>query len=140
MRRVKPARRVWLLAASFVVAAVLGPAVGVAQPAPQTSLSISGQADWISPNQINVYVTVQGTGGPGFVNVEVVQALPPIFGRIGFGGTQIICDGQRHTYAVAVVGGGPAGFQLGEAEASANAGCPSSGSDFATQSIRIRKP
>jgi hypothetical protein len=67
------------------------------------------------------------------------QTALTISGRNGNGGAQIICDGQRHTYAVAVFGGGPAGFQLGQAEASGNAFCPNSGSDFTTQSIRITK-
>ena len=139
MRRLKPLRALWLLAATLGMAAVLMPAAAVAQPGQQTTLRISGQADYISPNQIIVYVTVAGTGGTGSVQVQVQQAQPPFPPTVGFGSTSIICDGRHRTYAVSVFGFGFPGWQLGEAEASAFAFCPS-GSDFDTQSIRITKP
>jgi hypothetical protein len=140
MRRSKPLRALWLLAATLGIAAVLTPAAAVAQPAQQTTLSIAGQADYISQNQINVYVTVVGTGGTGFVSVQVQQARPPFPPMSGGGSTSTICDGRHRTYAVSVFGfGGFPGWQLGDAEASAFATCPS-GSDFATKSIRITRP
>jgi hypothetical protein len=136
-RRVRRTR--WLLAAALVAIAVITPAAAVAQPTP-TELSISGNADYISPNQIIVYVTVEGSGGTGSVFVQAQQAQPPFPTQSGFGSTNIFCDGQRHTYAVSVFSGQffP-GWQLGEAEASANAFCPS-GSDFETKDIRITRP
>jgi hypothetical protein len=106
----------------------------------QTRLNISRQADFISQGQIIVYVTVRGEGGPGFVSVNVVQARPPFGANFGFGFANIICDGHPRTYAVTVFGGFFPGWQLGEAEASATAFCPTSGSDFDTQTIRITKP
>lgn len=139
MRQVRPLRGLWFLAATFIAAAVLTPTVGVAAPAQQTTLNISSQADLISGSQILVYVTVQGTGGPGSVFVNVVQARPPFFGIIGNGFAQILCDGRRRTYAVSVFGFS-GNVQLGEAEAFANANCPTSGSAAATQTIRITKP
>jgi hypothetical protein len=119
--------------------AVLAPAAAVAQPSP-TELSISGQADYISQNQIIVYVSVRGSGGTGSVFVQVQQPQPPFPTQSGSGFANIICDGQRRTYAVSVFSFTffP-GWQLGEAEASANAFCPSGG-DFETQDIRITKP
>jgi hypothetical protein len=141
LRRPRPLQGVWLLGAALVAAAALAPA-GAGAPSQQTSASISGQADWISNNHINVYVTVQGSGGCcGFLNVNVSQATP-FGGANGMGGTQIFCGGQRQTYAVNVFGGGGfPGFQLGEALATAQAFCPSPfppGSDSKT--IRITKP
>jgi hypothetical protein len=140
MRRLE-LHTLWLLLATLAALAVLTPAA-VAQfpPSQQTSLNISGQADLISPGQIIVYVTVDGNGGVGSVGVNVIQARPPLGANFGFGFTQIICDGQRRTYAVSVFGGGFPGWQLGEAEASASAFCPTSGSDFDTQTIRITRP
>jgi hypothetical protein len=119
--------------------AVLAPAAAVAQPSP-TELSISGQADYISQNQIIVYVSVRGSGGTGSVFVQVQQPQPPFPTQFGSGFANIICDGQRRTYAVPVFGFQffP-GWQLGGAEASANAFCPSGG-DFETQDIRITRP
>jgi hypothetical protein len=140
MRRARRRHIVWLLVAAFVALAALAPSAAVAQPAAATELSISGQADWIGHFQINVYVTVRGEGGTGFVNVNVQQAQPPLPPNSGFGGTQIICDGQRRTYGVFVGPNAFPGWQLGEAEASASASCPSSGTDFETKSIRITKP
>lgn len=142
MRQAKRLHALWLLAAIFAVLAVLTPAAAVAQfpPSQQTTLSISGHADYISQGQINVYVTVKGEGGTGFVSVNVVQARPPFGANFGMGSTNLICDGQRRTYAVSVFGGFFPGWQLGQAEASANAFCPTSGSDFDTQTIRITKP
>lgn len=142
IRRPRPLHGLWPLGAALVAAAAFAPAGAVAQPTQQTSASISGQADWISNNHINVYVTVQGSGGCcGFLNVNVSQATP-FGGANGMGGTQIFCDGQRHTCAVSVFGGGGfPGFQLGEALATAQAFCPGPfppGSDSRT--IRITKP
>jgi hypothetical protein len=139
MKRGKRARWAGLVLAMLVVVAVGASSAAVGAPAPQTSVSISGQADWISLNQINVYVTVSGTGGTGFLNVQVVQARPPFAGILGGGGRQIICDGQRRVYPVNVFQGGP-GWHLGEAEAFASAFCPTSGSAEDTQTIRITKP
>jgi hypothetical protein len=140
MSRLRPLHALWLSVATLVATAVLTPVAAVAQPAPLTTLSISGQADYISQSQINVYVAVKGTGGTGSVFVQVQQANPPFPPQSGFGSTGIICDGQRRTYAVSVFGfGGFPGWQLGEAAASASAFCPTSGSDFDTNSIRITK-
>jgi hypothetical protein len=139
MRR-KPLQAFWSVAATLAMAAVLTPAAAVAQPAQLTTLKISGQADYISPTQIIVYVTVDGTGGTGNVSVQVQQAQPPFPAMFGFGSTGIICDGQHRKVAVSVFGFGFPGWQLGDAEASAFAFCPTSGSDFDTQSIRITKP
>jgi hypothetical protein len=139
MRRARPRHIVWLLVAAFVALAAMAPSAAVAQPAPATELSIQGQADWIGLNQLSVYVTVRGEGGTGFLNVQVQQTRPPIGTTFGNAGTQIICDGQRRTYGVTLFGFGP-GWQLGDAEASAQANCPPSGGDFETKSIRITKP
>jgi hypothetical protein len=138
MRRARRRHIVWLLVAAFVALAAMAPSAAVAQPAPATELSISGQADWIGSNQIDVYVTVRGAGGVGFLVVQAQQTRPPIGTTFGNGGTQVICDGQRRTYAVQLFGFGP-GWQLGDAEAFAQADCPS-GSDVETKSIRITKP
>jgi hypothetical protein len=98
-------------------------------------MSISGQADWISPNHVNVYVTVQGGGGFGGVEVAVNQAT--LFGpAAGSGGTPVFCDGQRHTYGVQISGGQ---FTLGEAVATSTGGCPS-GALAASKTIMLRKP
>jgi hypothetical protein len=140
MSRPRRLHALWLLVATLVAIAVLAPAAAVAQPAPATTLSISGQADFVSPNQINVYVVVQGTGGLGSVFVQVQQANPPFATQVGNGSTGVICDGQRRTHAVSVFGffSFP-GWQLGNAEAAATAFCPTSGSDFDTRSIRITR-
>jgi hypothetical protein len=106
----------------------------------RTRLSIARPADFISQGQIIVYVTVRGEGGVGFVSVNVVQARPPLGANFGFGSTNLICDGHPRTYAVTVFGSFFPGWQLGEAEAAANAFCPTSGSDFDTRTIRITKP
>jgi hypothetical protein len=140
-RRSRPLRALSSLAAVFSVVAVLAPAGAVSAPSQQTTASISGQADWIHNFSINVYVTVQGFGGPGGLNVQVNQATP--FGPATGGGfTPIFCDGTRNTYAVGVFGMGPGpGFVLGEALATAQAFCPSPfppGTD--TQTIRITRP
>jgi hypothetical protein len=141
IRRPRARRGLRLLGATIAAAAALAPAGAVAQPVQPTSATISGQADWISNNHINVYVTVQGSGGCcGFLNVNVSQATP-FGGANGMGGTGIFCDSQRQTYAVSVFGGGGPGFQLGQALATAQAFCPSPfppGSDSKT--IRITKP
>jgi hypothetical protein len=137
--RKKSRQMIWLLAATVIAIAVLTAGTAAAQPAPQTSVSISGQADWISLGQINVYVTVEGTGGVGFLNVQVVQARPPFAGILGGGGRQIICDGQHRVYPVNVFQGGP-GWHLGTAEAFASAVCPTSGSAEDSQTIRISRP
>jgi hypothetical protein len=137
MRRPGRLHVLWLLAAALVAVAAFTPAA-VAQPAPATTLNISGNADFVSSFQINVYVTVQGEGGTGFVSVQVQQARPPFPPQSGSGGTSVICDGQRRTYAVPVFAFTFPGWQLGEAEAFATASCPS-GSDTDTQSIRITK-
>jgi hypothetical protein len=139
MRRGNGVRSLGSLAAMLGAIALLVSAAAVGAPAPQTSVSISGQADWISLNQINVYVTVEGTGGVGFLNVQVVQARPPFSGILGGGGRQIICDGHRRVYPVNVFQGGP-GWHLGEAEAFASAFCPTSGSAEDSNTIRITKP
>lgn len=136
----RPLRAISWLASAFAVVAVLAPAGAVSAPSQQTTASISGQADWIHNQSISVYVTVQGVGGNGFLNVQVNQATP--FGPMtGGGGTPIFCDGTRNTYGVAIFGMGP-GFQLDEALATAQAFCPSpfpsSGTD--SQTIRITKP
>jgi hypothetical protein len=139
-RRTLPRRR-WFLSAAIVAVTTFAPAGAVAQTAPAPTLSISGQADWIQPFHINVYVTVAGTGGPGgFVNVNVEQPQPPFGSAGGAGGTPLTCDGKRRTYAVQVNGFGGSGFQLGEAEASAVASCPGSAFAFEVKSIRITKP
>jgi hypothetical protein len=139
IRRPWPRRRIWLLGAALTAAAALVPAGAVAQPTQQTTASISGQADWIHNFSISVYVTVQGFGGQGGLNVQVNQATP--FGPMTGGGfTPIFCDGTRNTYGVAIFGMGP-GFQLDQALATAQAFCPSPfppGTD--TQTIRITKP
>lgn len=140
VRRLRPRRGLWLLGATLIAAAAMVPGGAVAQPAPQNSISISGQADWINNNQITVYVTVQGSGGFfGNIGVNVSQANP-FGGMNGGGGTQIFCDGHRRTYAIAVFGGG-SGWQLGQALATAQVFCPNPfppGSD--SQTIRITKP
>ena len=137
MRRPGRLHTLWLLAAALVAVAAFSSAAA-AQPAP-TTVNISGNADYVSQFQINVYVTVLGEGGTGFVNVQVQQARPPFPPQNGSGGTNVICDGQRRTYAVPVFNfmAFP-GWQLGEAEASATAFCPS-GTDTDTQSIRITR-
>jgi hypothetical protein len=131
------------MAAAVLAGAALMPAGAVAQPAEQTNLSLSGQADYIAPFHIDVYATVQGTGGFGNLFVSVQQPFPPFGTTFGNGNTQVICDGQRRTYAVAVFGSGPfpgPGFQLGEASAFASVFCPTSGSDEESRTIRITKP
>jgi hypothetical protein len=140
MSRPRRLHALWLLVAMLVAIAVLTPTAAVAQSAPATTLSISGNADYVSNNQINVYVAVDGTGGTGFLSVQVQQVNPPFPPQTGSGGTNVICDGQRRVYAVSVFSFQffP-GWQLGDAEASANAFCPGSGSDFDTQSIRITR-
>jgi hypothetical protein len=139
MSRAEARPTFWLTAAAVVVLAALAPGAAVAQQAAQTELSISGQADFISQSQINVYVTVRGEGGTGFLSVQAQQTRAPFPPTSGFGSTQIICDGQRRTYGVNVFGSSFPGWQLGDAEASAFASCPS-GTDFETKSIRITKP
>jgi hypothetical protein len=140
IRRAKRQHALWSLAAVFAALAVLAPPAATAQPGQDTTVSIAGQADYINGAQIAVYVTIQGVGGFGFVGVNVQQPQP--FGTtFGNGGTQIFCDGQRHTYAVTVNFNGGPPFQLGEALATANAFCPSpfpGGIDSRT--IRITKP
>ena len=135
----RPRHALWLLAAALASIAVIIPAGAVAASTP-TDVSISGNADYISPTQIVVYVTVQGSGGTGGVSVQVQQAQTPFPPQSGFGNTAIICDGQHRTYAVSVFSfQGFPGWQLGDAEASASAFCPS-GFTFATRSIRITRP
>lgn len=130
-----------LVSLAFAGSTAFGkPTPAAAQYQQQTRLSISRNADFISQGQIIVYVAVRGEGGPGFVSVNVVQARPPFGANFGFGGTNLICDGHRRMYAVSIFGGFFPGWQLGNAEASANAFCPTSGSDFDTQTIRITKP
>jgi hypothetical protein len=125
-----------LLAAALLLVALLIPPAAVAAPAAATTLSISGQATWISPGHVDVFITVQGTGGVGGVDVVVDQATP--FGPAsGGGGTPIFCDGQRHTYGVQISGGA---FVLGEALATATGACPVSGAVAASNTIRLRKP
>jgi len=135
MRRGKSLRRFWLLAVAFLLAAALTPATAAADPAPRTTMSISSQAELISPNHVNVYITVQGSGGFGGVDVGVTQAT--LFGPAnGNGGTPVFCDGQRRTYQVTVFGGN---FTLGEAVATATGGCPS-GALAASNTIMLKKP
>jgi hypothetical protein len=135
MRRGHPSRRFWLLIAALFVAAALTPATAIADPAPRTTMSISGQAELISLNHVNVYITVQGSGGFGGVDVGLTQAT--FFGpATGNGFTEVFCDGQRRTYQVTVFGGN---FTLGEAVASATGGCPS-GTLAASNTIMLKKP
>ena len=138
MRRTSSLQTFCSLAAILVLVTALTAAAAVAQSAPQTTVSISGQADYISQDQIIVYITVQGTGGIGAAGVNAQQVVA--FGTTtGGSGVTLICDGKRRTYAVSIVGAG-VGWQLGEALAGADANCPASGSDFVSKTIRITKP
>jgi hypothetical protein len=142
MRRANLRRTFLLLLPTLAAITVLAPGAAVAQPAQQTDLSIHEQADYIASFRIIVYVSVDGIGGFGNINVNVQQPQPFFGTAFGFGNRPIVCDGQRRTYAIDVFGGGMfgPGFALGEALATASAFCPVGPADFETRTIRISKP
>jgi hypothetical protein len=109
------------LAVLAVGAALAVPAAAVAANDPSGSVSLSSSADWISPAQIIVYVTVScapyfagpTTPGAGFVFVQVNQATSTSSpGGFGSSSAQYTCDNQNHRLALAV---SPGPWQLGTA-------------------------
>jgi len=131
------------LAVLAVGAALAVPATGVAAANPAASVSLSSSADWISPAQIIVYVTVScapyfsggTTPGAGYVSVQVNQATSTSSpGGYGSGFASFTCDNQNHRLALSVE---PGPWQLGTALATAQVcgfAC-----DFQTKQIRITK-
>jgi hypothetical protein len=132
------------LAVIAVGAALAVPAAGVAAANPAVSSSISSSADWISPTQIVVYVTVScapwfsggTTPGAGTVYVNVNQATSASSpGGFGFMSTSFTCDNQNHRLALNV---SPGPWQLGTAFAIVQA-CGFSCDTPQTKQIRITK-
>jgi hypothetical protein len=111
------------LACLALVAVLAVPAAAVAASNPAVNVSLSSQADWISPAQIVVYATFScapffaGTApGTGFVEVTVNQAASTTPGGVGSGFQGLItCDNQNHRVAISVT---PGPWQLGPAIAS----------------------
>jgi hypothetical protein len=130
------------LACLALVAALAVPALAAAANNPAASVSLSSQADWISPTQIIVYMTVScapfftgtTTPGVGFAQVSVNQATGPAPGGSGFSSTPFTCDNQNHRVALSVT---PGPWQLGPALASA-AACGFT-CDIITKQIKITK-
>jgi hypothetical protein len=140
MRRTNLRRALLSLLPALAAIAVLVPGAAVAQPAQQIDVSIHQQADYIAGFRLIVYVSVNGIGGFGNVNVNVQQPQPFFGTAFGNGGRPILCDGQRRTYAVDIFGGGFPGFALGEAHATATAFCPFQPMGIDERTIRVSKP
>jgi hypothetical protein len=110
---------------------------GYRNPGP-TTVKISQSAQFISPFQINVVVTISCNVGSGYgVSVDVQQ--PQGFGQTTtvHGDTSGQCTGSQQKLAVSVFPFFPffGGWQLGNAVASASACTAACGSD--TKQIRI---
>jgi len=135
-------RHLMPVAVLVAATALVLPATGAAAPNAGTSVSLSSSADWISPTQIVVYVTVScapyfnGTSnGTGFVSISVNQATSPSSpGGFGNAFSTFTCDNQNHKLALAV---SPGPWQLGDALAAVSA-CGFT-CDSQTKQIRITK-
>ena len=137
------------LSAVFAIAAfaALALAVGFAKANPSaqagyknsgpTTVKISQSAQFISPFQINVQVTISCSAGSAyFVSVDVQQ--PQGFGSTttGHGDTSGQCTGAQQKLAVSVFAFNGS-WQLGDAVASATACTATCGSD--TKQIHITR-
>jgi hypothetical protein len=92
----------------------------------------------LQPVDVTVGLKVQCVGVLGFVSVTVHQDSPPATlagGANGAGGTDVVCDGQQRQVAVSV--GGDAGFNLGDASATATLIVDSSTAATDTRPIKI---
>jgi hypothetical protein len=142
-------RKPRVLSAVFAIAGViaLAMAVGFAKPTATaqagyqnsgpTTVKISQNAQFISPFQINVVVTLSCSAGSGyFVSVDVEQ--PQGFGTTtqGNGSTSGQCSGRQQKLAVSVFAFFNS-WQLGDAVATATACTTACGSD--TKQIHIAR-
>ena len=101
----------------LLLAALLVPSVAKADPAP-TKVQIAQNAQYVSPFQVDVQVTLDCTPGFGYfvqVSVQQPQGFNQVFGN-GFTSGQ--CTGQQQKLAVSVNTFFFPGWQLGDAIAS----------------------